>query len=116
MVKVRLGAELFPIKRGDVIACRPGRPETARQIINASVDELKYLAVSTTMSPETAEYPDSDKTAVIMELDNDGSGMPNMWRRMMKNESTHVDYRGDEDSVWSSFDRESDCCLSRFSK
>ena len=81
-----------------MIACPPGGPETAHQIINNSDSELKYLAVSTTVSPEVAEYPDSDKVGVIMELDSNQDGMPDMWRLMMKAESTHVDYWEDEES------------------
>ena len=91
--EVRIGEERFPIRRGDVIACPPGGPETAHQIINTSDAELRYLAVSTTMSPEIAEYPDSDKKGVIMELEGETeSGLPNMWRLMVKSEDTRVDY------------------------
>ena len=43
--EVRLGTERFPIRAGDVIACPPGGPETAHQIINTSNAELRYLAV-----------------------------------------------------------------------
>ena len=71
----------------------PGGPETAHQIINTSGADLRYLAVSTEISPEVAEYPDSDKKAVIMELEGETeSGLPNMWRLMMKSEDTQVDY------------------------
>jgi len=90
--EVRIGDHRWKIREGDVIACPPGGPETAHQIINNSDSELKYLAVSTTVSPEVAEYPDSDKVGVIMELDSKQNGMPEMWRLMMKNESTRVDY------------------------
>jgi len=38
---VRIGAETFPIRSGDVIACPPGGPETAHQIINTGKTELK---------------------------------------------------------------------------
>ena len=96
--EVRIGEHRWSIREGDVIACPPGGPETAHQIINNSDSELKYLAVSTTVSPEVAEYPDSDKVGVIMELDSNQDGMPDMWRLMMKAESTHVDYWEDEES------------------
>jgi len=65
--EVRLGAETFPIKQGDFIACPAGGPESAHQIVNTSEKELKYLAVSTTMYPELAEYPDSGKFGVLSE-------------------------------------------------
>jgi uncharacterized cupin superfamily protein len=91
--EVRIGDERFSIRQGDVLGFPPGGPETAHQIINTSAAELRYLAVSTEMSPEVAEYPDSDKKAVIMELEGETeSGLPNMWRLMMKSEDTQVDY------------------------
>lgn len=62
--EVRIGDARHPIKKGDFIACPPGGPETAHQIINTGSDELRYLAVSTAMSPEIAEYPDSKKFGV----------------------------------------------------
>src|ERR1700722_3084309 len=65
--EIRFGKKRYPIKRGDVIACPPGGPEVARQIINTSKADLKYLAVSTRLSPEICEYPDSQKFGVIAE-------------------------------------------------
>ena len=95
--EIRMGEERFPVRRGDVIACPPGGPETAHQIINNSDSELRYLAVSTNNSPEVAEYPDSDKYGVIIELGESEGGMPEMWRLMMKSKSTQVDYWEGED-------------------
>ncbi len=89
--EIRIGEDTFPIKQGDVVACPPGGPETAHQIINNSESDLRYLAVSTTMSPEVAEYPDSDKYGVIIELDEQENGMPKMWRLMMKSVATKED-------------------------
>ena len=63
--EIRLGSERFPVTKGDVIACPPGGPELAHQIINTSSAELRYLAVSTKLSPEVAEYPDSGKFGVL---------------------------------------------------
>ncbi len=90
--EIRIGDETHPIRQGDLIACPPGGRETAHQIINNSDAELRYLAVSTNNSPEVAEYPDSGKYGVIIELEDSDGGMPNMWRLMMKAESTKVDY------------------------
>jgi len=90
--EIRIGEETHAIRQGDVIACPPGGPETAHQIINTSDAELRYLAVSSNMSPEVAEYPDSDKYGVIIELEGEDSAMPEFWRLMMKGESTQVDY------------------------
>ncbi len=66
--EVRIGDSVFPIRPGDVIACPPGGPETAHQIVNTGGVELRYLAVSTKLSPEIAEYPDSGKFGVLAEL------------------------------------------------
>ena len=71
---IRLGAERFPIRAGDVIACPPGGPEAAHQIINTSSAELRYLAVSTQLSPEICEYPDSGKYAVMDRFEMDEAG------------------------------------------
>ena len=66
--EVRIGSERHPVKRGDIIACPPGGSELAHQIINTSAEELRFLAVSTKMSPEVAEYPDSKKFGVLNEV------------------------------------------------
>ncbi len=63
--ELRIGEERHAIKKGDVIACPPGGPETAHQIINTGSGELRYLAVSTKSYPEIAEYPDSKKFGVM---------------------------------------------------
>lgn len=65
--EVRIGAETFKIRKGDFIAHPPGGSETAHQIINTSDKELKYLAVSTKLSPEIADYPDTKKFGVLAE-------------------------------------------------
>src|SRR6476660_1805912 len=56
--ELRFGGAWHPIRQGDVIACPAGGPELAHQILNTSqTSELKFLAVSTRMSPDIAEYP-----------------------------------------------------------
>lgn len=63
--EIRMGDARYPIREGDVINCPAGGPESAHQIINTMDEgELKYLAVSTTLSPEICQYPDSGKTLV----------------------------------------------------
>lgn len=66
--EVRFGADTFPIRRGDFIACPPGGPEVAHQIRNTGVEELRFLAVSTLLSPEINEYPDSGKFGVYADF------------------------------------------------
>jgi uncharacterized cupin superfamily protein len=63
--EARIGAERFPIRAGDIIACPTGGPETAHQIINTGKTELRYLAVSTKDPVEVCEYPDSGKIAAL---------------------------------------------------
>ncbi len=75
--EVRIGDRRYPIRAGDVIACPPGGPETAHQIVNTSQGELRYLAVSTKLTPEIAEYPDSGKFGLLAEVPGpDGKPQP----------------------------------------
>jgi len=78
--EIRIGGALHPIKPGDVIACPPGDRETAHQIVNTGTIELRYLAISTKLSPELAEYPDSGKFGVLAELPADADGKPRTFR------------------------------------
>jgi uncharacterized cupin superfamily protein len=63
--ELRLGEATHPVRAGDVIACPPGGPGTAHQLINSGHDALRFLAVSTMMFPEICEYPDSGKLNAI---------------------------------------------------
>ena len=63
--ELRWGKETYPIRKGDFIANPPGGPEHAHQMINTGDEELRYLAVSTLIVPETVEYPDSGKVAAF---------------------------------------------------
>lgn len=74
--EVRIGDETHAIRSGDVIACPAGGRETAHQIINTGSEELRYLAVSTRLSPELGEYPDSGKFGVLAELPAGADGKP----------------------------------------
>jgi uncharacterized cupin superfamily protein len=58
---LRFGDQRYPIKAHDVIACPPGGPEVAHQIINTGEVELSYLALSTMKKIEIGEFPDSNK-------------------------------------------------------
>ncbi|MCA9542271.1 MAG: cupin domain-containing protein [Myxococcales bacterium] len=79
--EVRIGEARHPIKVGDVIACPPGGPETAHQLCNTSdTDELRFLAVSTRLSPEIAEYPETGRFGVLAELSPGADGKPNVFR------------------------------------
>ncbi|MGZ5118042.1 MAG: cupin domain-containing protein [Burkholderiales bacterium] len=67
------------VRPGDVVACPPGGPETAHQIVNTGSVELKYLAVSTKISPEIVDYPKTGKFGVLHEYE-DADGKPQMFR------------------------------------
>ena len=74
--EVRIGPETYPIRNGDIVAMPAGGRETAHQIINTGSDELRYLALSTKLSPELCEYPDSGKFGVLAELPPGVDGKP----------------------------------------
>lgn len=90
--EVRIGDERFSIKSGDVISCPTGGPETAHQIINTMDDgDLKYLAVSTSESPDICQYPDSGKTLVHHYLPADG-GEEKTLRMILRKGEGNTDY------------------------
>jgi uncharacterized cupin superfamily protein len=72
--EVRIGDARYPIRTGDFIACPAGGKETAHQIINTGIEEMRYLAVSTEHSLEMAQYPDSGKFAVKAEFGSTPDG------------------------------------------
>lgn len=69
--EIRIGESTHAIRRGDVIACPPGGPETAHQITNTGDAELRYLAVSTQQSPEVAEYPNTGRFGVLLKEESE---------------------------------------------
>ncbi len=74
--ELRVGDQTYPVHVGDVIACPPGGTERAHKITNTGAEELRYLAVSTKLSPEVVDYPDSGKFGVLAELDPGADGKP----------------------------------------
>jgi uncharacterized cupin superfamily protein len=78
--QIRIGEAVYPVRKGDVIACPAGGKEAAHQIINTGNAELKYLAVSTRLSPDIAEYPDSGKFGVLAEYPAGADGKPRGFR------------------------------------
>lgn len=89
--EIRIGGAVHPIRTGDVIACPPGGGETAHQIVNTGTTELRYLAVSTKLSPEIAEYPDTGKFGVLAEFPPGPDGKPRTFRYVGR-EGQGVDY------------------------
>lgn len=74
--EIRIGEDTYPLHTGDIVALPAGGKETAHQVINTGSDELRYLAVSTKLSPELAEYPDSGKFGILAELPPGADGKP----------------------------------------
>ncbi|WP_114239268.1 cupin domain-containing protein [Dyella sp. C9] len=82
--EVRFGKERHSIRKGDIIACPPGGPERAHQIINTGEVEMLYLAVSTKETPEICEYPDTGKYAVMAEFPPAEDGSQQSFRVVSK--------------------------------
>ena len=99
MGEVVIGAERMPIRKGDVIANPPGGADTAHQIVNTSNADLKYLALSTKLSPEAVEYPDSKKLGVAVPIP-DATGAVKFKRILMRAEAPEIDYWEGEDYPW----------------
>jgi uncharacterized cupin superfamily protein len=89
--EIRIGDAVYPIRPGDVIACPPGGREVAHQIVNTGTVELRYLAVSTKLSPDIAEYPDSGKFGVLAEYPPGPEGKPRTFR-FVGRENLNVGY------------------------
>lgn len=88
---VRMGNDTYPIRQGDFIACPPGGLETAHQIRNTGNEELRYVAISTLVYPELAEYPDSGKFGVYARVPGARPGSPGEFRYVGR-ESLAVGY------------------------
>lgn len=89
--EVRIGKDKYPIRQGDIIACVAGGKETAHQIINTGTEELKYLAVSTKITPEICEYPDSNKFGILGEYPAGSEGKTGRFAYVGR-ESINVNY------------------------
>jgi uncharacterized cupin superfamily protein len=84
--ELRFGDQRYPIRRHDVIACPPGGPEVAHQIINTGTTTMRYLSLSTLVDLEACEYPDSQKVSIVT-----GNRGERGLRKMFRTENT-VDY------------------------
>ena len=88
---IRMGSETYAIGKGDLIACPPGGKATAHQIINTGSVELKFLAVSTEISPDLCDYPDTGKFALMAEMAPE-DGKPRMLAFIGREGQGGVDY------------------------
>ena len=94
--ELRVGPERYALCAGDIVACPPGGPDTAHQIINtSSTAELKYLAVSTNLSPEVVDYPDSGKFGIRLDLPAGPDGKPGMFRFIGRAETSGDYWEGE---------------------
>lgn len=63
--ELRFGDQRYPIRKHDVIACPPGGPQVAHQIINTGKATMRYVALSTLSEVDACEYPDSQKILIV---------------------------------------------------
>jgi uncharacterized cupin superfamily protein len=90
--ELRVGAVRHPLRAGDIVACPPGDASSAHQILNTATDgELRYLAVSTAITPDLVQYPDSAKTGASFIAGRDAQGLP-IAVRVMNRERDNLDY------------------------
>jgi uncharacterized cupin superfamily protein len=79
--EIRIGEEIRPIRAGDIVSCLAGGVESAHQIANTSDDiELRVMGISTMLSPELCEYPDSGKFALSADMAGDADGKARQFR------------------------------------
>jgi hypothetical protein len=83
---------ISPVRTSDEEAGGDRYHVQSHQIINTSEEELRFLAVSTKLSPEIAEYPDTNRFGVLASLAPDETGRP---RTMM-----YVGKEGDSLYYW----------------
>lgn len=84
--ELRLGPQRHPVRAGDVVGCPKGDAASAHQIVNTGATDLRYLSLSSTISPEICEYPDSGKVAAYFDDGKEG------W--------AHITRKGDERDYW----------------
>ena len=89
--EVRIGENTYPLRPGDIVACLAGGKEVAHVVTNTGDVELKYLAVSTKISPEICEYPGTGKYTVYSEKPVGPNGKPDVFR-VVGRENDDVDY------------------------
>ena len=75
--QLRFGKATYDVKPGDVIACPPGGPEVAHQLINTGSEDLKVLSVSTQVSPDAVDYPDTGRFGILGDWPGKNPAMPN---------------------------------------
>lgn len=80
------GAEQYPVRKHDDIACPTGGPEVGHQFVNTGSVEMRDLTVSTLRNIDICVYPDSNNISVVTGR-HDATGL----RKIMRAKNT-VDY------------------------
>jgi len=93
--ELRYGDRHYPLRKGDIVACPTGGPETAHQIINTGDTEMRYLSVSTLAPIEICEYPDSGKFGVYEDLPDDENGRHARFRHLARHEDARDYWEGE---------------------
>ena len=93
--ELHVGEQVHAVRSGDVIACPPGGPETAHQLVNTGDSDLTYLAVSTKLSPEICDYPTSGKFGIMADYGKDAEGKPNVFRHIGRAEDARDYWEGE---------------------
>jgi uncharacterized cupin superfamily protein len=93
--EVRIGEIVYPIRQGDIVACLAGGKDTAHVVTNTGKVELKYLAISTKISPEICEYPGTGKYTVFAETAAGADGKPGVFRAVGRDGQDAELFEGD---------------------
>lgn len=69
---LRLGTQQQRVRQGDYVAL-PAGPAHAHQLTNTGTEVVRYLVISTMVTPDVCVYPDADKVGIVGALrDEDG--------------------------------------------
>lgn len=66
---LRLGAQRLRVRGGDYVAL-PAGADHAHQLTNTGGEIVRYLVISTMVSPDVCVYPDANKVGVVDALDD----------------------------------------------
>lgn len=61
---LRLGTQQQRVRRGDYVAL-PAGPADAHQLTNTGTEVVRYLVISTMVTPDVCVYPDADKVGIV---------------------------------------------------
>lgn len=85
----RFGGTVHAVKAGDVLGAPAGGPEYAHQLVNTGTGPLIYLGISTNVTTEVVEYPDSGKFLVSSRSGRDAGAKP---LRVIGRKEASLDY------------------------